>query len=366
MKPYRGGLRRATALAFVLAVPIAAAGCGSSSNDSSTKTSAATTGAATTAAATPNPKVTGKTVGFVDILGEAAVEKRFYGAFKDAAHRAGWSVQFVDGQGDPAKIAGAATNFVNSGVDAIVFNSVPGEMVKPAAKAAKAKGIPTINLVTPATPGIYDGDYDENEAVLTPPLAAKIKADYPNGAKLGLLEAQAITASRGRVSALKKALAGSNVKIVDEADLPEATPAAAGKAATDMLNAHPDIDAIVGIFDQFSAPALAAMKAEHKGNVKYYSFYADSVHVPLMKRANSPFVAVVDSDVAKVGFIAVDQLLKHFATGAPVEGQTTPKITPVVVTKANLPTGGPDEGPVPFSEIAKAYQAEWASKYGIK
>ena len=352
-------------LASVLAlvVGLVVAGCGSDNKSSSSSSS---TGASTTAAK-PNEKVTGKTIGFVDILGVAAVEKRFYKSFKFAAEKAGWKVQFVDGEGDPSKILGAAQNFVNSGVDAIVFNSVPGEMVKPATKQAKAKGIPTINLITQATPGIYDGDYDEDEAKLTPPLAEKIKKDFPNGAKLGLLEAQAITASRGRVDALKKGLKGSNVTIVDEADLPEATPQAAGKASTDMLNAHGDINAIVGIFDQFSSPALAAIKTLHKPNVKYYSFYADSVHVPLMKRPGSRFVAVVDSNIAVVGFYAVDQLLQHFATGKPVQAQANVPIEPVIITKDNLPTTtDPDEGPVPFADLAKPYHDKWAKQYGLK
>jgi ABC-type sugar transport system substrate-binding protein len=342
------------------------AGCGSS-NKSSSSTSSAPAASSTTAAAKPNPKVTGKTIGFVDILGVAAIEKRFFKSFKFAAEKAGWTVQFQDGEGDPGKILAATQNFVNSGVDAIVFNSVPGEIVKPATKLAKAKGITTINLITTATPGIYDGDYDEDEATLTPPLAEKIKQDFPNGAKLGLLEAQAITASRGRVTALKKALAGSNVTVVDEADLPEATPQAAGKASTDMLNAHGDINAIVGIFDQFSSPALAAIKTTHKDKVKYYSFYADSVHVPLMKRPGSRFVAVVDSNIAAVGPYAVDQLLAHFATGKPVQTQVNLPITPVVITKDNLPSGAdPDEGPVPFAELTQPYLAKWATKYGLK
>jgi ABC-type sugar transport system substrate-binding protein len=360
------GLRISSALALLALVALVA-GCGSSKKKSTaTTTSAATT---STAAAKPavNAKVTNKTIGFVDILGVAAVEKRFYKAFKYAATQAGWKVEFVDGQGDPTKIAGAATNFVNSGVDAIVFNSVPGEMVKPAAKAAAAKGIPTINLVTPATPGIYSGDYDENEATLTPPLGAKLKHDFPKGAKIGLLESQAITASRSRVTALKKSLAGSNVTVEAEADLPEATPEAAGKASTDMLNAHPDLSAIVGIFDQFSSPAMAAIKTAQKPNLKYYSFYADSVNAPLMARPGSPFVAVVDSNVAEVGFIAVDQLLQHFATGKPVVAQEFPTLHPVVITKANLPTStDPDEGPVPFATLAAPFLKKWATEYGLK
>jgi ABC-type sugar transport system substrate-binding protein len=360
---------RMALITAVLAVSALVAGCGSSS--SSTSSSASGSNPSTNAGSSPvaasvNPKVKNKTIGFVDILGSAAVEKRFYKAFTYAADLAGWHVQFVDGQGDPSKIAGAAQNFVNEGVNAIVFNSVPAEMVKPAALAAKAKGIPTINLVTPGTPGTYAGDYDENETTLTPPLAVKLKQDFPHGAQIGLLTANAIIASRTRVAALKQGLAGSGVKIVDDADLPEATPQAAGKAATDMLNANPNLNAIVGVFDQFSAPALAAMKTIDRPNVKYYSFYADSVHVPLM-RADPRFAAVVDSNSAVVSFVAVDQLLKHFATGAPVKTQYDPPLKPFIVTKANLPSGGdPDQGAVPFATIAKPFLAQWKTQYGIK
>lgn len=351
-------LRGIVMLAVVAIVALVVAGCGSSSSSSSS-----TTGKA---AATVNPKVANKTVGFVDILGVSAVEKRFYKAFTSAATLAGWKVQFVDGEGNPSKILGAAQNFVNSGVDALVFNSVPAEMVRPAVKQAKAKGIPSINLVTPATPGTFDGDYDENEAVLGPPLAQKIEQDFPSGAHVGLLVEPALSSSRARVAALKKAWAGTNVKVIAESAVAESSPDAAGKSTIDLLNAHPDINVIVGIFDQFSSASLAALRTSQKPNVKYYSFYADSVNVPLMKRANSPFVAVVDSNIAEVGYVAVDQLLKHFATGAAVEGQTNIPIKPLVVTKANLPTGDLDEGPVPFSQIAAPYLKRWETEYGIK
>jgi ABC-type sugar transport system substrate-binding protein len=349
-------------LLAVFAVAAVAAGCGSSSSSSS-----GSSDKTSEAAATADPKVTGKTIGFVDIFGASAVEKRFYDSFTYAAGQAGWNVQFADGEGLPAKTLSAAQNFVNSGVDAIVFNSVPAEYVKPALKQAKAKGIPTINLITPATPGTYEGDYDENEAVVTKPLAEKLKEDFPEGAKIGVLESQQISASRERVTALKKGLEGSNVEIAAEGEVPFATSAvAAGKVTTDMLNANPDLSAIVGIFDQYSPAALAALKTSQQSNVKFYSFYADSVNVPLMKRAESPFVAVADSDIAKVGFYTVDQLLNYFATGTPIEGQTKIQITPLIVTKDNLPTGEPDEGPVPFAELAKPYEAEWSKKYGIQ
>jgi ribose transport system substrate-binding protein len=347
-------------LLAVLVAAVVAAGCGSSSSSSSSETTSE-------AAATANPKVANKTIGFVDILGASAVEKRFYDAFTYAAQQAGWNVQFVDGEGKPSKILGATQNFVNSGVDAIVFNSVPAEYVKPAVKQAKAKGIPTINLVTPATPGTFEGDYDENEAVVTKPLAEKLKEDFPEGGKIGLLESQQISASRERVAALKQDLEGSSVEVVADGEVPFGSSAsAAGKVTTDMLNANPEIEAVVGIFDQYSPAALAALKTSQASEVKFYSYYADSVNVPLMKRPGSPFVAVADSDIAKVGFYAVDQLLNHFATGAPVAGASKIQITPLIVTKENLPTGEPDEGPVPFKQLGEPYVAKWSAKYGIE
>lgn len=346
-------------LAMLVAVSVAACGGGGSSSESATTTTAK-------AAASVNPKVANKTIGFVDILGVSAVEKRFYKAFSDASATAGWNVQFVDGEGNPSKILGATQNFVNAGVDAIVFNSVPAEMVKPAVKQAKAKGIPTINLVTKATPGTFEGDYDENEAMLAPVLAKKIEEDYPEGAQVGLVAAQAILSSRQRVAALEKAWKGTNIKVIDLADIPEATPDAAGKATTDMLNAHPEMNVIVGVLDQFSPSVLAAIKTSQNQDVKYYSFYADAVNIPLLNRPDSPFVAVVDSNIAQVGYIAVNELLNHFATGAKPKGQYYVPLEPLIVTKENLPTGDPDEGPVPFKEIAAPFEKEWESKYGLK
>lgn len=312
----------------------------------------------------PNAKVTGKTIGYLDVFASAPIEKRFYNAFKQAATHIGWTVQLQDAAGVAGTALTAAQSLINSGVAAIVTSSLPSEWIRPIAAMAKAKGIPIINLITKATPGVYNGDIDENEIPISTALAKRIIKDHPNGAKVGVLYEGVIAAEVARLAQLKKTFAGSKVQIVATHDQPQTDAPGSQKTAIDMLNANPGINVFITASDIEAPYVLAGLRAAGNKKVTVYSYYADSASSALLK-TNSQYAAVVDSDIAKVGLIAISQLLKYF-TGGTITPQQYVAEKPVIVTRAGVTAGELNEaGPVPFAKYSAPFFAQWKSTYGL-
>jgi ABC-type sugar transport system substrate-binding protein len=359
MSAHRGKINRKLAMArmmllasLVLALAVVVGCGGSDDGDSSGNGGSA------------SADVADKKIGWVDVIATSPIEQRWINAFKYATDEIGWSVEVQDAAGDPATALTATRNFINSGVDGIVNSSIASEWIRPAKANAESADIPLINLITEVSPGVYDADIDEDATEYSKALAEQIKEDYPDGAKLGVLIEGVIVAEQQRLKELKKALEGSNIEFVAEEDIPIADQPSANKATVDMMNANPDIDSIVavsGVLPQYALPALRTLNDK---DTTIYSWYADSLNYELMQR-NPNFVAVVDSDIAKASFIAIDELLKDF-TGEEMTEQQYVKVEPVIVTKEDLTPGmKKNEGPIPYSELIKPYLERWGADYGL-
>ena len=355
----RGKSRVLLMLLAVLALGVFAAGCGDDEETAGTTT-------AGSSEASADPEVADKSIGWVDVIASSPIEKRWINAFQYAADQIGWEVEVQDAVGDPAKALTATRNFVNTGVDAIIGSSIASEWIRPAATAAHQNDIPLINLITQASPGVYDADIDEDATKYSQALAERIKEDHPDGAKVGVLIEGVIAAEQQRLKVLKESLEGSNIEIVAEKDIPIADQPSAQKATVDLMNAEPDISVIVAVSGVLPQYILPGLRSGGDDDVQVYSWYADSLNSELMER-NEQFVAVVDSDIAKASFVAVDELLTAFTEGreAMTEQQYV-DVEPVIVTKDDLTdTMREDQGPVPYEELIQPYLERWQSEYGL-
>ena len=358
----RFAARRLVLIALVVLGLAFTAGCG---DDEDEGTSAgASTPAATSDAPAENTKVQGKKIGYIDVIAVAAIEKRWANAMEYAADRIGWEVQVLDAAGDPAKALNHFRNLTNSGVDAIVGSSIAAEWIRPAAAAAKAKDIATVQLITKASPGVWDADIDEDATAYSQALAERIKQDFPDGAKVGVLIEGVVAAEQQRLEVLKQEFEGSNIEIVAEEDIPLADQPSAQKATVDLMNAQPDIDVMISVSSVLVQYILPGLRTAGEKDVKVYSWYADSINAKLLQ-SNPQFVAVVDSDIAKASFIAIDELLKHF-DGGEMTAQQNVEVEPKIVTKDDLNEAiTRDEGPVPYEELIQPFLEKWQSEYGL-
>jgi ABC-type sugar transport system substrate-binding protein len=345
----------------LVSLALVVAGCGDDEDSGSNGSGAPST--STSAASAPDEKVAGKKIGYLDIFAAAPIEKRFYGAFKHGAEAIGWEVEIADVAADQNKTVTAARNFINSGVDAIVGSSIAAEWMRPVKQLAEQKGVLLVNIQTQASPGVYDADITEPQEAMSKALAAQVVKDVPAGAEIGVMYEGLIPGEVERYKIIQEELKAKDIKVVQTADIPVGDGQATQKAATDMLTAHPNIQAIVAASVQFPPFIQAAMRTVNKPDVRIYSWYADSTNSGLMKKGE--LAAVVDSDIAKQGYIAIDELLKGFSGEAMTEHQFV-DVVPVTVAKADItPTMEADEGPVSFEEMGKPFLEQWKQTYGL-
>lgn len=362
------GLRLRLFLGAVLALSLCVlvAACGSSGGGDTTggaETTASTEGTEEASGA-GGAELEGKKIGYLDVFGAAPIEVRFFKAFEAAAEGANWDVQFQDAAGDQNKALTAARNFLNSGVDAIVCSSVPSEWLRPLLSEAQSKGVPLVEIITEMPPGVYDAQLTESAEKTSPLLAEAVQEDFPNGTEVGVTYEPEVPAEVQRLELLEKAFEGTNTKIVAVKEVPQIEAPAAQKAVVDMLNTNPKIGAFLALSDIQSSYALAGLRSAGNKDALVYSWYADTTNVEQLKQ-DPQFSAVVDSNIARVGWLAVTELLRHFS-GEEMTPLQVVEVEPLIVRKADLtPAMFEEEGPVPFSEIAPPFEEEWSTEFGI-
>lgn len=162
---------------------------------------------------------------------------------------------------DQQKQIDQVNNLVTQKIDCMLFNPVDWKGVAPALNALKQANIPVVDFDTEVSDmndiTAYCGSDNKN--------AGKVCGDdlvkrFPNGGKIVILDAPAINSINSRIQGFKDAINGHNFTVVSEQD-------GNGNLQTSMqkmeniLQAHSDIDAIMGGNDPTALGALAACKS---------------------------------------------------------------------------------------------------------
>lgn len=156
-----GGVRRAVLVA-VCGLALATAGCGDddggsasadkkesiseASGTESARAAMAKAGEEAASSAGDAVKLGPQTIGMVEVLRAAEVQRRITQGLKDAAAKVGWKVITCDTAGDPAKASSCAQNLLTQGATAMTSMGVDPKPMGAQMKQAKAKGIPWIGL----------------------------------------------------------------------------------------------------------------------------------------------------------------------------------------------------------------------------
>lgn len=277
MRITRGrGLARAATLAAAVALATGTlAACG---DDDDTSTSAATgTGASTQAAATGDGDV--KKIAFFGFAGANSFAQATWAGVQEAAEAAGVEAEFFDPNFDSAKQVSQIQNAIASGeFDAFVVQSNDGNAVVPAIEEAIAEGIPVVAEFTPV-----GTDY----STIEPQVEGMIFVGEPpveNGTALGEMAVEAcadidpcqvaylegnpqLPLDTARTEAVKAALSEApNVELV--ATVTGGYTQADGlKAGQNVLQAHPDVNVIVGSSQAIAGVEQAVEEAGKTGDV---------------------------------------------------------------------------------------------------
>lgn len=158
-----GGVGRSPLALGALVLALAVAGCGggdggdsggdareginAASGSKAEQATMAKAGTEAAAAAGPAVKLEPQTIGMVEVLRAAEVQRRISQSLKDAAAKLGWKVITCDTAGDPAKGASCAQNLLTQGATAMTSMGVDPSTMAAQMRQAQKKGIPWIGLV---------------------------------------------------------------------------------------------------------------------------------------------------------------------------------------------------------------------------
>ncbi len=197
----------------------------------------------------PASSLKGTTVGVITITQASEVFPQQQEAMEKAFSVLGWNLKIVDLAGDSSKVPADVENLVQSGVQAIVLQSVePSFVGKQALAAAKAAGVPIIGQLT----GVST---EASEGVLSAAVEGKVqepgKAEgeeivekFGSGAEVALIVDKLAHTGTGALEGLKEGF-GGEANIVAEHQLnyaklvPDAT-----QTVEQWLLQHPNLQAI--------------------------------------------------------------------------------------------------------------------------
>lgn len=361
-------VRRWLLAAAAASTALTFAACGSSDDSSGTTAASGATSTASAGADTGGGSkvVEEKTIGWVDATLAGSFQQREYQAGKEAIEHVGWKLKTVDTKGDPATAASGVSSLVTSGVDAIVLSAVTPATARAGLLQAKQKGIPVV-MVGSSVDRSLDESLDltylgADEAALTEPLARLMLEQLRPGDEVGMLSTTALASAVERTETLTKALEAGGIRVIRPLETGFDFSAGVKNAST-LLNQNPRLAAIVPIFDLWTAATVSAIKSAKRDDVKVYSFYADAVNTPLMRKNPEMIVGLTDGDLVKSPLIAVDQLLKHFADDAEIDPAAADgRFEYGSITERNLPPGD-QNGPVAPAEAAAPYYEQWDAEY---
>jgi ribose transport system substrate-binding protein len=312
----------------------------------------------TTRAAAP-PKIT---IGYLQIQGASPAAIGMKNQLVRGAKALGWKVIAIDSQADPAKMASGAQSLVAQRVDAILTQALPASYITPALKKAKALGIPAIALGGPNVDPqhLYATTNAPSDVKMSQVVtAAMIKALGGKGKIVVQLYPPNLATAR-RDATMKAMVAKTNIKIVASHDIDLADPINdSRKSLTDMVQANPDAVAFWGDLDFEFSTGVQVLKGLGKSSVKVFNFYANPDSIAALRAGGSAY-AVADSPVANGCWIALDQLLRHFAKKQPVAQLPiyANQMPVVLVNQQNVPKTADK---YPWPDIGKFYSKRWTS-----
>lgn len=191
-------------------------------------------------------------------------------SIRDKVEANGDTLITTDPAMDVTKQINQVEDMITQGIDAIFLNPVDWEGIRPALEALKAEEIPVINFDTEVKDmefvTAYVGSDNKNAGFVC---GEDLVKRFPEGGKIVVLDSPTMNSINDRITGFMEAIEGKNFEIVAQQD-------AKGDLQTsleiteDILQANPEILAIMGGNDPTALGALAACKAADMTDVLIY------------------------------------------------------------------------------------------------
>ena len=265
-----------------------------------------------------------KTIG-VSLLTRAHVfYKDLEEGLKSEAAKDGYELIITAGDFDLGKQSSQIEDFITRKVDAIVLCPVDSRGVGPAIKKANSMNIPVFTADIAAQEG-ETVCHIASDNVAGGRLAGEYLAKILNGkGNIAIIDQPTITSVLDRVQGFKSAMAKyPGMKIVADVN-GEGVRDKAMQVASDILQAHPDLDGVFGINDDSALGTLDAVMQFNRKNISIIGYDATPPARDAILKGTALKADVIQNPV-KIGETTIAEIKDYFA------GAALPRIVPVDV-----------------------------------
>jgi ribose transport system substrate-binding protein len=286
----------------------------------------------------------------------------------DAAKVVGMKVNAVDGAGQPAKAASLIQQGIAQDVPVIVIQSFSADAVTEPIKAAKAAGIPVIEIVD-GGPGLPSPEAREAGVFANvsscyacggASLADLVVADVGTDANVAFIDVPDIKTTLEERDAFKERLAelcpDCKVTVVSS---PVAQWNGLGALTTSTLKANPDLNYLVPALDAMVAimkPAIFASNAQDR--VKVASYNATKPVMADLKKGEL-IGGLVGNPEEWMGWGVMDEALRALSDQEPVADEKIPNRTFTSANVADIDLNAPSVDWYGDADFRGGYQELW-------
>ncbi|WP_017522490.1 substrate-binding domain-containing protein [Pusillimonas noertemannii] len=266
-------------------------------------------------------KLKGKTISIQMIDGRIGAIKDVADAVQEAAAQAGLKTTVFDAKSSPVRMQQGFQEAINAGADAIVNDGDVVQIIANQIKAAKDKGIPTVEAInSPPVVGVPGQGSDPNtfgnvapDAFLAGQLSAAAAVVNTEGkAQVVIMNTSEVSASPTIVKGMKDVLERCpDCSIVQITDTPleQWSTALTGLAAT-TVRSKPQVNYLLPIYSDMGIFAAAGIQqAGATGRVHIASFNGTPAAQALVKKGDIYAVNTAE-DHEFIGWAVVDQAMR--------------------------------------------------------
>jgi len=298
----------------------------------STKSSSTKTTSTKTTSATKNSKKKHYKFGYTCMTMNNPFFQVIANTMKKEVEKNGDTLIITDPAMDVAKQINQIDDLIAQGIDLIFLNPVDWEGIRPALEALKKANIPIVNFDTEVKDMQYVTAYVGSDNKNAGYVCGKdLVKRFPKGGKIAILDSPTMNSIRDRISGFLSAIKGKNFTIVARPDA-KGDLQTAMQLTDDILQAHPDIVAIMAGNDPSALGALAACKAANRTDILIYGVDGS----PDAKKEIAKGGQFVGSAAQSPKQIAIKSVEVAYKI---LRGEKYPKRTPVptfLITKDNV------------------------------
>ncbi len=259
---------------------------------------------------------TTKTIGVSLLTREDEFYRQLEAGLRQAAAAHGYRIILNSGDRDLAKQQSQIDDFIVQHVDAIIVCPVDSKGIGPAIQRANAAKIPVFTADIAA-----DGGQVVSHVASDNVAGGRLAAEYIARAlgdrgTVGIIGEPDVQSTIDRETGFKDALRSHpNIQIVSDLN-GSGTRDHALRAADDMLQAHPTLNAIFAINDESALGALSSAQSHHADKLVIVGYDAGA-EARTAIAGNTPLKADVAQQPGEIGKETIDAIADYFAGKAP-------------------------------------------------